>query len=224
MKKSLAILTLFGAVSFGAAASTVWDVQGRKFSVDTLSHIEIGPGTTQTTLALSGPADLRVFYTTTDMSNPNVGVKVIMGKDNLTSNVTVSQMPVTHTDPNNIYFAGVNSDFIGGMGPVGTTASNNVLYKTYKGHGWYAFGVDSNKKLYTGNTYSSFVFVCADGSRAVINSVNTPRSDGEIVLYTSRKGSSTGTKRTGVEVAAVPVEGDLKSNGPTKMKNSGAPV
>ena len=224
MNKSLVILLAFNAAVIGAAASTVWDVQGRKFSVDTLSHVEIGPGTTQTTLALDGPAKLRVFYTTTDLSNPDVGVKVIMGKDDLVSNVTVPQMPETHADPDNVYFAGVNSDFIGGMGPVGTAASNNILYKSYKGHGWYGFVVDSDKKLYTGNAYASFVFTKADGSRAVIHAVNTPRSDNELILYTSKKGGSTGTNRSGVEIAAVEVDGGLKSNGATKIKITGVPV
>ena len=224
MRKSLAILLFSAAAAFNAGASTEWNVQGRKFNVDTLSHVEIGPGTTQTTLALSGPADLRLFYTTTDLTNPNVGLKVIMGKDNLTSNVTVPDMPGSHTDPANVYFAGVNSDFIGGMGPVGTTASNGILYKTYKNHGWYAFGVDANKKMYSGNTYSSLIFTCADGSRSVIHAVNVPRSDNEMILYTSKKGSSTGTGKNGVEIAAVAVDGGLKSDGATKMKITGAPV
>ncbi|MCS2407552.1 hypothetical protein NXY31_26700 [Bacteroides salyersiae] len=67
-------------------------------------------------MMLEGPVKLRVFYTTTDMTNPNVNLKLIMGKDNLTSNVTVPNMPASHNDPENIYFAGVNADFIGGMG------------------------------------------------------------------------------------------------------------
>lgn len=69
------------------------------------------------------------------------------GKDNLTSNVTVPNMPASHNDPENIYFAGVNADFIGGMGPVGTTAANGEMYKSYKGTGWYAIGIDKDKNF-----------------------------------------------------------------------------
>ena len=56
-------------------------------------------------------------------------------------------MPASHNDPENIYFAGVNADFIGGMGPVGTTVADGELYKSYKGTGWYAIGIDKDKKF-----------------------------------------------------------------------------
>lgn len=99
-------LFLLSCLTFSSFASNTWKLQNVEYRVDTLSHIVIGPGTTQTILALEGPVKLRVFYTTTDMTNPNVNLKLIMGKDNLTSNVTVPNMPASHNDPENIYLPG----------------------------------------------------------------------------------------------------------------------
>ena len=217
-------LFLLSCLTFSSFASNTWKLQNVEYRVDTLSHIVIGPGTTQTILALEGPVKLRVFYTTTDMTNPNVNLKLIMGKDNLTSNVTVPNMPASHNDPENIYFAGVNADFIGGMGPVGTTVADGELYKSYKGTGWYAIGIDKDKKFCSGAPYTTFKLVSPNAGQASIKAVNAVRSDNELILFTSRKGSTTGTKGAGVEVGAVPVDGPLKAEGTTKMRVTIAPV
>lgn len=218
------ILLLLSCIPFNSFASTIWKLQNVEYKVDTLSHVVIGPGTTQTTLALEGPVKLRVFYTTTDMTVPNVNLKLIMGKDNLTSNVTVPNMPASHTDSKNIYFAGVNADFIGGMGPVGTTIANGEFYKSYKGTGWYAVGISQDKKLCSGAPYTTFKLVSPNAGQMSIKAINGVRSDNELILYTSRKGSSTGTNGTGVEVGAVSVDGPLKSEGTTRMRVTIAPV
>lgn len=222
--KIITILLLALGFNAGVNAALNWDLQGKSYTVDTLSHVVVGPGTTQTTVALDGPVKLRVFYTTTDLTNPNVNLKVIMGKDNIKSYVKVPDMPASHKDPENIYFAGVNSDFIGGLGPVGTTASNGELYKSYKGTGWYAVGIDKDKKMYSGAPYTTFKMVSPNAGQASVKAVNNTRSSGELILYTSRMGTSTGTSGAGVEVGAVAVDGYLKSDGTTKMRVVTAPV
>ena len=130
---------------------TTWSLQGVDYRVDTLSHVKIGPATTQTNLVLDGPVTLKLFYTTADLTNPDVDLRVVMGKDNLLSNVTVPDMPASHDDDQNVYFAGVNADFIGGMGPIGTTAVDGELYKSYKGNDWDAFAVKADKRLFIGS-------------------------------------------------------------------------
>lgn len=212
------VIAMMALMTFGTKASTTWNLQGVTYTVDTLYHAKIGPGTTETSLRLTGPVKLNVFYTTTDMTNENVNLKVIMGQDNLLSRVTVPKMPDSHSDKSQLYFAGVNADFFSTNGPIGTTVANNILYKNYKGQGWYAFGVDKNKKLHIGESYASFKVKGTNAGQASVNAVNVPRSDNELILYTSRRGTSTGTDNTGVEVAAIPVNGDLKSSGVTQMK------
>ena len=92
-------------------------------------------------------------------------------------------MPASHNDPENIYFAGVNADFIGGMGPVGTTAANGEMYKSYKGTGWYAIGIDKDKKLHSGAPYTTFKLVSPNAGQASIKAVNAVRSDNEMILF-----------------------------------------
>jgi len=222
MKKTIFLILAFISV-LGASASTTWDLQGVKYTVDTVYHAYIGPGTTQTELKLSGAVNLKVFYTTTDLTNDKVGLRVIMGKDNLTSTVTVPNMPQYHGDTSNMFFAGVNADFFS-TGPIGTTVANNILYKSYKGTGWYGFAVDKNKKPYIGAPYTTFKMVSPNGGQFSIKAVNGTRSSNELILYTSVKGSTTGTNTSGTEVGAVAVDGGLKSNGTTKMRVTVAPV
>ena len=180
----ISVLLLMIWFNAAADAALIWDLQGKAYKVDTLSHVVIGPGTTQTSLSLDGAVKLRVFYTTTDLANPDVNLKMIMGKDNLRSNVTVPAMPSYHNDPDNIYFAGVNADFIGGLGPVGTTVVNGELYKSYKGSGLYAVGMDKDKKLYSGAPYTTFKMLSPNAGQASIKAVNNTRSSNELILYT----------------------------------------
>lgn len=63
------------------------------------------------------------------MTNPNVNLK-LMGKDNLTSNVTVPNMPASTTIPK-IILPG-ECRFHWWYGPVGTTVADGELYKSYK--------------------------------------------------------------------------------------------
>lgn len=87
------------------------DITWKEYRVDTLYHAYIGPGTTQTSIKLAGPVNLRVFYTTTDLKNENVDVRAIKHKDTLTGLGTVSNAAESHSTSNRSYFAGINADF-----------------------------------------------------------------------------------------------------------------
>ena len=78
-------------------ASGTWILHGKEYRVDTLYHAYIGPGTTQTSIKLAGPVNLRVFYTTTDLKNENVDVRAIKHKDTLTGLGTVSNAAESHS-------------------------------------------------------------------------------------------------------------------------------
>ena len=52
-------------------ASVTWKVWNTDYRVDTTFHAKIGPGTTQTSLLLTGPdTTLTVFYLTVDLTDP----------------------------------------------------------------------------------------------------------------------------------------------------------
>ena len=66
-------MLLAAAASVSAMAADTWSLQGTTFTVDTLFHNQVGPGTTSTSLWFRNPANgdaLRVFYATMDLTNP----------------------------------------------------------------------------------------------------------------------------------------------------------
>ena len=216
----LSFLAAFAA-SVAAEASTVWTLQGVEYKVDTLKHVAVGPGTTLTVVDLSGPVKQRVFYTITDLTDPNVEIKTICGKDNLKSNLTVPDMVTYHADTENVYFAGVNSDLFSSGGPIGSTIVGGELYKTAKfSTGWYAIGVTPEKRLVIGQPYTTYRMYSEKSGQMSIKGLNTPRESNDFILYSSRFGATTGTTGSGVEVSAVQVDGGLKSIGTTKMRVS----
>ena len=67
MKRLISCVLALLYVMAGFASGT-WILHGKEYRVDTLYHAYIGPGTTQTSIKLAGPVNLRVFYTTTDLN------------------------------------------------------------------------------------------------------------------------------------------------------------
>ncbi|MCH5216920.1 MAG: phosphodiester glycosidase family protein [Muribaculaceae bacterium] len=128
------ILLLFAAAAVCgyANASTEWTISGTQFRVDTLYHANIGPGTTQTEIKMTCLAEgnnyvNRIFYTTVDLTNDNVEMRVVKGQDHMGKFETVSSMAKRKTaEGNGDYFAGVNGDFFGSY-PISTCISNGSL-------------------------------------------------------------------------------------------------
>ena len=70
MKHFVTLFSVLLLSAFAAQSQTTLSVAGKVYDVDTLFHAVVGPGTTQTSLQLSGPGKLRVFYVTIDRTNP----------------------------------------------------------------------------------------------------------------------------------------------------------
>ena len=65
-------------------ASVTWKVWNTDYRVDTTFHAKIGPGTTQTSLLLTGPdTTLTVFYLTVDLTDPYVDIRTVCATDHL---------------------------------------------------------------------------------------------------------------------------------------------
>ncbi len=84
MKKSsligaLAFMLLFGGKQ--SQASTTMTLQGTTYNVDTIYHMKVGPGTTETSLHLTGPASIKLHYLTIDKSTPGVKLRAVKGSD-----------------------------------------------------------------------------------------------------------------------------------------------
>ena len=101
----------------------------------------VGPGTSQTSLLLvHGNTKLRVFYTTTDMTNPYLTMRAVSGHDKTAGGELVSAMAQRNDGPGHRFFAGINGDFFVTTGttthgvsmvgtPMGSCIGDGVIYR-----------------------------------------------------------------------------------------------
>lgn len=216
-------------LSLSTYASGSWDIQGKTYQVDTLYHTYVGPGTTQTSVSLSGPSLLKIFYTTTDLTNPYVEPRVLKGNDKVVGVEGVSSMAKRNSNSSITYFAGVNADFFGNSQPIGNTMMDGEIINTSTAltgtYPWQAFGIGSEKTPYLGLAKMTVALKTAAGTSVNATSVNTARYENYLVLYSQRYGSATGTNIYGYEVKLMPVNsGDKLEAGTTvKYKVVGTP-
>lgn len=221
--KKLAIALLAAVAPFVASASGVWTLQGNTYTVDTLYHAKVGPGTTQTSLKLTGAYNLRVFYTVTDLTNPYVEMRTTKASNKLAACATVSSQAKAYTTEGAQYFAGVNADFFGNQQPIGTTVVDGEIYYINNG-GWTNWATDASKTPYLGTISLTGTVAKADNSAShELTSVNAGRGENNLIIYTPRYGSTSGTNSYGAEVLLVPVNGGIVPGKTVTFKVSGAP-
>lgn len=191
-------------------AAKQWTLQGNTYTVDTLYHAPIGPGTTQTSLRVVGAYNLNVFYTTTDLAHPNVEMRVApANKNSLAGGAAVSKMAQANTTDEVQYFAGVNADFFGYSKPIGSTVINNEIWYA-NNNGWTGWGIDADKKTLLGNSTFSGTVTSSNGTSANLTSVNNARAENNLVIYTPKYGTTSGTNDYGYEVIITPIDGSLR--------------
>lgn len=231
MKKILlfsAILT--GCVSIPAQARGTWTLQGVEYSVDTLYHATIGPGTTETELRIEATVDgspivNNIFYTVTDLANPYIEMRVAKAGNQMRKLETVPEIADRMNQPGERYFAGVNADFFN-MGepynPIGMCFANGFL-TNYATDGadidpYYLVidkdGVPTLARHVDNDWEGTMTF--PTGSKYSFH-LNAHRAEDEILLYTPQwqfydwwkdkmnEVGYTGTNPYGVEVKVRPV-------------------
>ncbi len=209
MKKTL-LFSLALLAPLASWAAKQWTLQGNTYNVDTLYHAPIGPGTTQTSLRVVGAYNLNVFYTTTDLAHPNVEMRVApANKNSLAGGAGVSTMAKNNTTDEVQYFAGVNADFFGYSKPIGSTVINNEIWYA-NNNGWTGWGIDADKKTLLGNSSFSGTVTSSNGTSANLTSVNNARAENNLVIYTPKYGTTSGTNDYGYEVIITPVDGSLR--------------
>ncbi len=218
-------IALFAVLTSAMAfASGQWTLQGSVYTVDTLFHAKIGPGTTQTSLKLTGPVNQRVFYTVTDLTNPYVEMRAVMANDKIASCATVSSMAKNHNAEGALHFAGVNADFFGNNAPIGTTVVDSEIYYA-SNNGWTHWALDENNKPHLGSMLIGGTVTNAAGTAShAITGVNRSRLENDLIIYTPKQGATTGTNQYGTEVLLTPVDGTIALGKSVKMKVTGAPA
>lgn len=191
-----------------AAASTQWTLQGNVYSVDTLYHATVGPGTTHTSLKLEGPYKLRVAYATIDLTNPNVEMRTVQASTVLQGGNSLTGMVSKYQNNNCRYIAGVNADFFGNSQPIGTSVVDGEYYYALN-NGWSHWAIDNNKIPKVADMVFSGTVTAPDGSSHELAGINRGRDENNLVIYNSRKGANTGTNAYGTEVSATILSGSL---------------
>ncbi len=171
-----------------------------EFSVDTLFHSQVGPGTTQTSLHLINKTttsqQLRVFYLTVDLTNPIVDIKAVVANDKLSGGGTVKSMATSHSTDKKNYFAGINTDFFVTAGnatngvsmvgsPVRASMADGEIYRTSGAStAWPNFFIDTNGNPNIG-ALSFDNGTATDGNQTVkFTTVNTDAANDAVSLYT----------------------------------------
>lgn len=227
MKKVFLLFAMVLSILSAYAVGKTWTLQGGVYNVDTLYHAVVGPGTTQTSLKVTGSLDLRIFYTTTDLTNPNVEMRVAKARNMIKASRSVSNLSKDNSVEGAQFFTGVNGDFfdMSNGQPIGTNVLNSEVYNTTTNANWLELSFDANKKPYLGKLTFSGSLKKTDGTEYEI-AVNAGRGENQLIVYTPRFGTSTSTNQWGIEVVATPVENDatIALGKSVKMKVVGTPA
>ncbi len=228
-------MLLFGGKQ--SQASTTMTLQGTTYNVDTIYHMKVGPGTTETSLHLTGPASIKLHYLTIDKSTPGVKLRAVKGSDKVGGTETVNAMAARLNTDNLTYFAGTNGDFYETSGyaangvsrvgtPIGNCTANNEVYTAFTGYSSILQEADGDVYLgildYTKGTATK------GSATAPFRGINVGSQDNAITLYTPRYyGVTTQTAYAGncYEVNAKLVAGEtFTSGGKYRLEVSSEPV
>ncbi len=220
--KRFALYLFSLAFVFVAHATTEWTLQGKSYNVDTINHIVAGPGTTLTSLRLTGAQNLNIFYTTTDLTNPLVEMRTVKSKDVIYAREKVSDMALRNDNDKEQYFLGVNADFYNmrrGNSIGSHIAHDEIYYLDDNGRTQWAIG--NNRKPIMGKMDISCTVIANDKAIKLIG-VNKVAKGHGLNLYTAKYGKTTDKIDKIVEVALVPVESPIGVGKKVKLKVSSA--
>lgn len=219
--KKLLLQLAFIATNITAFASGTWNLGGNNFTVDTIFHATTGPGVTTTGLRLSGTVTTNVFYSTIDLSNPDLAFRGVKGKDSETGAENVNALAArANTKGYGTAISGVNGDFFN-MSTDNRTCGNCMVdgrvYCTSPDVWWQnnaSYAVVANQKdirleqsVVPGST-ATF----PDGRQHFVNVNPSGRPENYLAIYTPSFGASTGTNVWGRECTMKLVSGSLDYN------------
>lgn len=209
------ITTFFFFVCWSLSVFAV-QLDGVDYSVDTLQHIQVGPGSWYTSMRFMKVNEqtvnrrLDVYFLHVDASNPYIRFQTVLGRDSILMGEAPSSMAARKSDADNTFFAGTNGDFYittGYVGlPTGGTMSASQLAYT-PNNGRPVTAIDTANVFRIGAMqYGGFV-VCGEDTCKIAH-VNHLRNENELVLYNQHNGHVTRTNAYGTEVLLELAEGE----------------
>ena len=228
------LLSLFSLLFI--ASSYAISLNGKEYTIDTLSMYPVGPGTTfyeLRMLRVDAVSRLDCWLLAIDTRDPYVKVEQVLGTGKITGTETPSKMATRSTTDNKIFFAGANGDFFTtqddkstsaynevGM-PVSTTIVNSeyahtpIANRTARRLG----AVDADGKGITANQHSIVMNLVLADTTLEIKHANYLRKDNELVLYNVHNGATTATDAYGTEVEIQLLDGEKwQTTGTMKAK------
>lgn len=208
MKRTIILLItslLLLPLSLGAEVT----LGGSAYSVDTLAHYMVGPGTyyTQVRLLLSDGGGSRrdVYVLQVDRRNPYVSVHTVLSNDSLEKGEQPSLMAQRKSEPGKRYFAGTNGDWWStsrpGVPEGAFVTENTIAITPSNGRATLAMcAIDQNDSLYYGHDFFTDVFLITETDSVRCSHVNDIRYENELVLYNAYNGHFTHTDNSGTEV------------------------
>lgn len=204
--RSTILIVSILSISFVNTKAETWTIEGNRYSVDTLYHATVGPGTTETELRIvqegvSNPKTNNIFYTVTDLSNPYIEMRAAKGGNNMRMIEVVPEIAERMSKPGENYFAGVNADFYNMSYPYGTcgmciaggfftnSGSANWPHVVFNETGLPTF-------VETINLQTQGTAGFADGSSYTLR-INATRGTDYLVLYTPQWQSAAGNSEPG---------------------------
>lgn len=201
MKKILLLIIVLLVSMVKLSFAQNINIDGKSFSVDTLSYFKAGPGTYYSSLRLQSNNRLDVFFLHVDATHPHVQFKAALGRDSIYTGERPSELAKRKSKEGDVYFAGTNGDFYVTQGfvgyPVGGTIVNSELATIPNSRR--IFSIDDQKIPHIGvMSYAGSIITASE--TWTINTVNHLRNDNQLVLYNQHNGKVTRTNAFGTEV------------------------
>ena len=211
-------------------------LNGKEYTIDTLSMYPVGPGTTfyeLRMLRVDAVSRLDCWLLAVDTRDPYVSVEQVLGIGKICGTETPSKMATRSTTDSKIFFAGANGDFFitkddqsteayNEVGlPVSTTIVNNeyahtpIANRTKRRLG----AIDADGKGLTAVTHTIAMNLVLADTTLEIKHANYLRKDNELVLYNIHNGTTTATNAYGTEVQIQLLDGEKwQTSGTMKAK------
>lgn len=207
-------------VIFTATAQSL-TIDGKTYSVDTLSNFKAGPGSQYISLRLLSNSRLDVYFLKVDATNPYVTFRAALGRDSIYTGEQPSALAKRRSKEGAVYFAGTNGDFYATTGYVGYPVSGCVVdYEIARppSTARKVIAFEDDKIPYIG-AMSYEGKIIRGNQNWTIHTVNHLRETNQLVLYNSHNGKVTRTNSYGTEVLVELLPGQSwKINAPVKVK------
>ena len=211
-------------------------LNGKEYTIDTLSMYPVGPGTTFYELRMQrvdAVSRLDCWLLAVDTRDPYVSVEQVLGTGKICGTETPTKMATRSTTDSKIFFAGANGDFFTTQDdqsteaynevglPVSTTIVNNeyahtpIANRTKRRLG----AIDADGKGLTAVTHTIAMNLVLADTTLEIKHANYLRKDNELVLYNIHNGTTTATNAYGTEVQIQLLDGEKwQTSGTMKAK------